>query len=256
MHPRSLGLLACVPLLLCWGCAVPPPQPYLALRTTADEMRRVTTICIDPVAIEFPVTHREQRIATIETSFRAALAHKGYRSPEIEDTRRAAQAVADEGTGFFDPDTGFLDAEGFRRYRAYRIRGLQRHLGCGAVLVATVVPVYAPFELGRAEWDGVQQFMVAKREEAGWLRALSVYVHLFDVTGRELYFSTGGIEVLATISGAFLRKGRPVEAGAILGDEWRIRNGVWTSLADLPSREEPIQIDSPPSDARPRGADL
>jgi hypothetical protein len=98
----------------------------------------------------------------------------------------------------------------------------------------TLAVVTAPFQSGRAEWDGAIKD-IGGSEYLGTVTAVSIWIAIEDREGRELYFRSGGIQLLGKLDIKFLSADlQPIEEELILANEEDCRMGIYLALDGLP----------------------
>jgi hypothetical protein len=118
--------------------------------------------------------------------------------------------VRKESGGFFDPATGEYDTGRRLAYRERLAGALRSELGCDARLHASVASLRARFTNGTASWDGTKQQVsstgrivlnvLAGVSESGWVSALSLWLHVTDLEGKNLAFRSAGIETPVSLA--------------------------------------------------------
>lgn len=222
-------------LVLLAGCFAAPVEPYPALRLPASTLREhVRVICLSKPSVPDGIPDADARAETIEYAVTNALTPAGFTA--VGSARTAAlgdQIVSQEG-GTFDPYTGLRDEQRYRRVHERVMAEARASLGCDAFLTTGVVVVVAPVEGGRARWDGAEEAIAGGEGSYGWVRALTVISSLSDAQGTEIYFGTGGLQVLAQMQSAFLSTNSvAVPVSELLSHPQIVSRGVYRSLEDL-----------------------
>ena len=120
--------------------------------------------------------------------------------------------MSEQVGGYFNPVTGKRDETKFKTVREYTLREISTKFNADAILYAAIVPVRAQWSGRTASWDGVEEPIKstgAQIVEAflfgttsrGTVGALSLAVIVEDRNGVDMYINSGGIQVLAKISG-------------------------------------------------------
>ena len=250
MSARSARLVGAVAsLALLAACGV-PVEPAPALRIPDAELRdSIDTICLNPLGIAFEFPDRAQKVAALQADIRAVLESGGFTVVPSEPVVEAFQRVNEREGGYFDPHFGWRDEAKWQRVRAQAYAELHDRHHCDAVLIPSVAIVVAPWANGTASWDGVEDGVSSGWSSLGsWGRvpALSLWVSVRDLRDREIYFRTGGIQVVQHLHEGFLRSTFEfIPEGDLLADASRNRNAVRLSLQDLLAARA-ISVQSPP----------
>jgi len=189
------------------GCVVPPrPKPQ---RYSASEFRsRFATLCLASPELPNDLAGKNEREDIVMSAVTHGLAARGY---EVVPTSEAMPlwdaAVAAEG-GIYDPLDGTLDVAKSARARRAALRQMHEKLGCDALVEVTVAVVMAPFAAsGEAHWDGVTYMLPGARGLIGRTPALSLWIAIVDLDDEEIYFGTGGIQLLGGFGGGAFSRG-------------------------------------------------
>jgi hypothetical protein len=209
------------------------PKPYPALRVPLDEFkRRIDTVCYDSLRMDFDLPDRKVRVADLEAMLRNVLEEEGYKVVPPQETIRVYRETVTRQGGYFDPNSGHRNDERYELVRKRALEELGKELGCDAILIPTVAVVYAGFDPKGAQWDGMTEYLGLSAD--GWVRALSIWVSIRDLSDEELYFGTGGIETLAVPSGELFGDDfEPVNIGDLLTNRSRNLGAVRISLRPL-----------------------
>ena len=222
-------LVACIPVVAHAQYTVPRDSFYSGLHV----------IALAPVAVpndlENPEPVRALFAGLVETKLRAAGLEviTPDRTGPVWDSIRALQG------GLFDPTTGKLDAEKARQARQAYAGEMARRFNANAILYPSIVVVSARLDNSVAAWDGTQQGTAAKKlvhmlmgaSHSGHVPALSLWVELAALDGRDLYEYGGGIQVLEKVGA--LGKPVPVQRAELFKDQKRNEKAVSIALKPL-----------------------
>ena len=220
----AAGVAGCMPFV------VSPP----ALHIPGSELQeRVHTVCLWPSDSALPLSRA--KLDQIDPLVAHELATRGFTVVPAADVQALTTRIMDSEGGFFDPHTGRRDEVRFRRVRERTSTELGAQLHCDATVNATLALVTAPWKNGHAEWDGFEEGMapglLGGYGAFGYLPALSIWISVRDVHDRELFFGTGGIQVLQKLSQGFLtEKFEGVAEDTVLGDAAANARAVHTGL--------------------------
>jgi hypothetical protein len=212
------------------GCTA--PQPKTALQIPEAETRaRVRTVCLHAPRYPFRLAESDLRPGQLEELLRASLEGAGLAVVSSARTTEIAQRVAVREGGVFDAHTGQRDERKVEHVRRSALRALHDELGCDAALVPTVEVVVAPWVNGTASWDGASDSLGSGWGAHGRVGALSLWVSIDDVAGGEIYFGTGGIEVVSRLeSGFWSDEFKHIATDELARDADRNRRAVHASL--------------------------
>jgi hypothetical protein len=149
------------------------------------------------------------RRAQVEAQLSGVLRKLGFRVVEVAAVAPIVERVERESGGSVDPLTGGRDWGRLHAFERALGRALRDELGCTALMEPTVVALVIEWNYGRAYWDGVSAMVVTASRiayqggihayDSGYVGALSLWLELRDLDGRELRFRSGGIELLAQL---------------------------------------------------------
>jgi hypothetical protein len=232
---RHVGAVCAVALLAACGL---PLKPAPGLLIPGPEVRAlIETICLSPLGVTFDFPDRTAKFAALEEEIRAALASGGFAVVPSDAVAEVFRQVNEREGGHFDPHFGWRDEAKWQRVRAQVYAELETRHACDAVLIPSVAIVVAPWANGTASWDGVEDTVSSGWRSLGtWGRvpALSLWVSVRDMRHREVYFHTGGIQVVQQLREGFLRSTFEFIAESdLLADPSRNRAAVRASLQDL-----------------------
>jgi hypothetical protein len=230
--PRSgrYARVAVAALVVLYACVGAIPKP--ALRMAEPDMRaRIRTVCLEPTSFPLALPEDDSRPAEMERGLRVALESAGLTVVDSEQTGAVWKTEIDRSGGLYDPHNGRRDEEKFQRVRSAVLRTLHDQLGCDASLNPEVAIVLAPWVNGTASWDGVSDSLGSGWGSSGRVGALSLWVRIVDAGGNEIYFGTGGIQVLSKLdSGFWSSEFKTVAEDDVGRDAERNRRAVNASL--------------------------
>lgn len=226
---HRLCVVATASLLLLAGCLGSPH-----LKIPVKEMnRRVRTLCTAPIQLEPDLGVASDHIQGYQGILMQELHRTSWEI--VEPSRYAAieRRVNEQEGGYFDPVTG--EADQSKRARiAEQVRSAARsELGCEATLHPSIVVVGAACANGEAIWDDTSQYVGTVWDSSvGGIPALSLWVSIRDERDTELFFGTGGIQLLVRTEAVGFSKRRFVEVpGAVLlKDARRMYDSVRAAL--------------------------
>lgn len=176
----------------------------------ADPLDRGSTLCLHPV--EIPVAEKDdgERRVSLERRLRDALIAASFAVPDPQAVSDLVKRIETSTGGFVDAATGRRDEAHYRAFREQHAAALRSELGCDAQLSARVARVRARFAGGTARWDGTTDSVSSTGRvvlqalggvhESGWVAALSLWLHAFDLEGNDLAFRSAGIETLVNMA--------------------------------------------------------
>jgi hypothetical protein len=240
---RLLGVLAVV--TACGGHT--PYNPFLVPRTKL--YANTKTIALAPVCICTPdkITNPEPVMARYNSYLERELRAGGFQVVPAQESEAIWKRISDSVGGFYNSTTGARDSAKVHSARARAMRELQDRFGADGWLHPQIVVVGADFKGGTAKWDGVQESYQSLGKKLlaalvgvttyGTSSALSLYVALEDMQGKEEYENRGGIQLLSKPGGGdqFYRVPRPL----LFIDPARDSAAVHIALAPLVTHGEP-----------------
>jgi len=206
----------------------------------SDFYARIDTLCVLTSTFPVEVKTLGPRLGAFQSVLHEELRSQGYVVIEDEALNVAWREGFDSVGNVFDPHTGRAD---FARLAIARERGGEAlaEIGCDAVVRPSIAFVTAPFAPmpgwrrtpgAPAEWDGAS--LPYGQNVMGYVGALSVRVRVEGLDGELLYFGTGGIQTLATLSlGTFGLRFDAIDEEAVLANEGRNRWGVRLAIGHL-----------------------
>lgn len=229
-------------MVLAWTACITPPQPIRVMTPfridQSDFYARIDTLCV--LALTFPVEAKAlgPRLSAFQSVLHEEIRSQGYVVIEDEAVNAAWRKGFDSVGDVFDPHTGRPD---FTRLAMARERGGEAlaDVGCDAVVRPSIAFVVAPFAptpgaLGAspAVWDGAS--LAYGQNVMGFVGALSVRVRVEGLDGQLLFFGTGGIQTLASLSGGvFALRFDAIDDEAVLANEGRNRWAIQLAIRHL-----------------------
>jgi len=192
-------------------------------------------VCLAQPTTAIEIADSETRLRALAAALRDALVERGYGVSMPSAVDAAGDDVARRIGALYDPQTGRLDEGRFQAFQRERYRELSRQLGCTSVLESRVVSVWARWDHGEAHWDGVMRLVGADGGIGGRIKALSVYLTMHDMAGRQVYFSTGGIQLLASRQRFFEVEPMRRPPQVLLADPIELRDAARFGLRALPT---------------------
>lgn len=230
----KLGAAAILALLP--GCGVKQQLPQLSEGVTHDSLHAaVSSICLLPLGVDQELMS-EKRRTELQQHLVSRLQAAGFQAVMVDPSEELWKKLVEEVGGYYDRHTGRPDhAQHARILESYR-RSIASENGCQAFLTSTVEVVSAPWFAGTARWDGAEQKLPGTSLGTyGYVGALSLWVRLEDVAGKEFYFGTGGITIVSRLEKLSWYKSefRQTEMDQWLSDESRNIRAVDLALSTL-----------------------
>jgi hypothetical protein len=196
----------------------------------------VRALCLWRPSIEIPTVEPQARLQEITGILLDELTLMQYEVVPPERISKLWMEIREREGGYFDPHTGQRIEDRYRAIRNVAYAGFRSKLGCDAIVRARVGSVEVAWDGGTASWDGVTRRVEEIPDSyRGTVEALSVFVTLLDMDDREIYFRSGGIQVLSTVG--FGPSGRrqleSIDAERVLEDPSEIREGVRVAVEPL-----------------------
>lgn len=224
------------------GCATSEPKPAFSLNAAAFR-EQVHTLCVFPVRYSIPLPADDERRKAFPQELLEPIEGVGYAVVGSELVQALWERERDVALGAYDPHTGRRDEARFEEIRARFRAAMASELGCDATLAVTVATVTADFANGVASWDGAEQSAGSQQAASGkwgYTTALSLWVVIEDLAGEELYFHTGGVQLLSRVE---LDRGKPVfrelVPHLVFSDAIRRRAAIRLALEPLTGGWEP-----------------
>lgn len=197
-----------------------------------------TTLCLETLDVPFEVYDLTAKQASFERLLSDGLQAAGINTIPSTNTTAAYERINQAQGGCFDPHTGRPDMAKDNKVH----RAVMKELGCQGRVTPEVVVVVSPWNSGEAKWDGVTDSLGGGSDAYGRVGALSLWITIRDADGREIYFTTGGIEILSKLEGFFFEEFAHVNAQGVLGNGRRNAQAVDTAL-DAISGRNPMSVD-------------
>jgi len=228
---------SCALILISLHACARSPEPQDPMRIPEHEFRKsVRALCLWRPSIEVPTVEAEARLQEITEILLEELVRMQYEVVPPERVSDLWMEIREREGGTFDPDTGQRIEDRHRAIPEVAYAGFRSELGCDAIVRARVGTVEVDWDDGAASWDGVTRSVEGVPDSyRGTVEAISLFVTLFDMDGREIYFRSGGIQVLSKVgfgpSGK--RQLESIDAERVLEDPSEIREGVRVAVEPL-----------------------
>jgi len=203
----------------------------------------VKTIALAPVVEPGELGSVDPDRGKFATLITAQLRAAGFTVVPPEESDSIWKRVTDSLGGLFSAATGDRDTMKLNAARGVTMRELQARFHADAWLHPHIVFAQAKFDQGDAQWDGAKQsyqsfgkkFLTALFGGGtyGKTAALSLWVGLEDMHGKELYENQGGLQLYAVPHGKDWVKIQPAE---LYADSTRNSNAVRLALGPLVTR--------------------
>lgn len=227
------GLLVCAVSLALSGCfpQLPPESPFRM--PEAPFRRQVGTVCQEELQVNpTPPDGAKNNVTQFETLLTEELQHASIKVIPAVKTMAIVKQVREAEGGYFDPYTGLRDETKYQLIRQRTFKALHDQLGCDARLIPAITIVTATWAAGRAQWDGSSEWLSGGGGSAGYLSALSLWISMRDDHDHEVYFGTGGIQVLSKIHEEFWdSRFEDVPVESLFTDRERNLRAIHNSLA-------------------------
>ncbi len=171
------------------------------------------------------------------------LPRSGFTVVPPEESAAIWKRVTDSLGGLFSTATGARDTVKLNVARAVAMAELHARFQVDAWLHPQIVFASAKFDQGNAQWDGAKQsyqsfgkkFLTALFGGGtyGKTAALSVWVDLEDMRGKDLYVNQGGLQLYMVPSGHDWVR---IPSGELYADSARNATAVRLALAPLVTR--------------------
>lgn len=208
----------------------------------------VSTIALCPLAFHSPgiLPHEEAVKDRFGALITAVLAGSGYAVVSSRQVRQALSRAYVCRTAPQDRPAGRHDDLSVREQFSRELRAAYH---ADAVLYPEIIVVQADYTAGTARWCGAAQKVNTSCRAAlelltgsgyGKVPALSILIHVRDMTDRRLYSHAAGIEILQKIG---VRRSVEIPAERLLKGELRNRRAIETALGPLvKSRREAASV--------------
>ncbi len=214
------------------GCA-PRAKPALSV-PRADFTAQVKTVCLYRVTADFQLPSGTERLTPFERELAEVLRSNGFTVVETDKVWPVTKWAVESEGGFYDPYTGWREDEKYRFVQTRIVRELHQQLGCDATLSPHIAVVTSPWANGTASWDGVTDELGSGWGAHGYVGALSLWVRIWNLDGEEIYFGTGGIQVISHLEQGFLSSTfKDAEVDQLLANHSRVAGAVRASLEAL-----------------------
>jgi len=240
MRTMRLALTAAAGLGV--GCAGHAPyNPFIVPQERI--YGSVKTIAIAPVIAPSDLGSVDPSRGKFDSLIAGQLRSAGFAVVPPEESEAIWKRATDSLGGLFNAATGERDTVKLNTARAVAMRELQTRFQADAWLHPHIVFASAKFDQGNAAWDGARQsyqsfgkkFLTALFGGGtyGKTAALSLWVDLEDMHGKDLYTNQGGLQLYMVPSGHDWVK---IPPGELYADSARNANAVRLALAPLVTR--------------------
>jgi hypothetical protein len=171
----------------------------------------IKTIALAPTTAPSELADVDPARGAFDSLLTAELRNAGFAVVPSQETATMWKRVTDSLGGLFSPATGQRDRVRFNTARARAMHELQARFHADGWLHPRIVFAAAKFDEGEANWDGATQsyqsfgkkFLAALfgGRTHGKTRALSMWVGLEDMQGKDLYINQGGLQLYQVPSG-------------------------------------------------------
>ncbi len=231
-------------LVACLGLACAGHAHYDPFLVPQDRIYgSVKTIALAPVTEPDELGRADLRRGKFDSLIAAELRGAGFTVVPPEESAAIWKRVTDSVGGLFSAATGERDTVKLNVARSVAMAELHARFQADAWLHPHIVFASAKFDQGDARWDGAKQtyqsfgkkFLTALFGGGtyGKTAALSVWVDLEDLRGKDLYINQGGLQLYMVPSGHDWVR---IPAGELYADSARNANAVRLALAPLVTR--------------------
>ncbi|HYT99639.1 MAG TPA: hypothetical protein VEK85_04645 [Gemmatimonadales bacterium] len=242
MTTRNTCLAALVAAGLGVGCAGHTHyDPFLVPQNRI--YGSVKTIALTPLTQPDELGSADPKRGKFDSLIAAELRGAGFTVVPPEESAAIWKRVTDSLGGLFSAATGERDTVKLNVARSVAMAELRARFQADAWLHARIVFASAKFDQGDARWDGAKQtyqsfgkkFLTALFGGGtyGKTAALSVWVDLEDLRGKDLYINEGGLQLYMVPSGHDWVR---IPSGELYADSARNANAVRLALAPLVTR--------------------
>jgi hypothetical protein len=191
----------------------------------------VETICLQPLQSELPFQDEKEVRTGIAQMIETELAQAGIAVVHEERTTPIwEESVADHG-GLYDRYTGRPQRATLELVRETFRKRLRDQLGCDALLQPSAAFVMATFN-DSASWDGASAPVASGY--MGTMPAVSLWISILDMEGEEIYFGSGGVQVLGKVTpGFWSAEFEELPAAVVLGFRDRNAQAVEAALSTI-----------------------
>jgi len=239
---RTLRLMGVTAAGLIAGCA--GHTPYDPFIVPQDRIYgSIKTIAIAPVTAPSDLGSVDPTRGKFDSLIAGQLRSAGFAVVPPEESAAIWKRVTDSLGGLFNAGTGARDTVKLNTARALAMAELRARFQADAWLHPRIVFASAKFDQGNAQWDGAKQsyqsfgkkFLTALFGGGtyGKTSALSLWVDVEDIHGKDLYINQGGLQLYLVPSGHDWVK---IPSGELYADPARNANAVRLALAPLVTR--------------------
>lgn len=229
-----MGLLAVGFACAVAGCKTNPSKPVSPFRIDESVFReRIQTLCLEPISNPFSLPEGDKRIEKLTGLLIGELEARGFSVVRSDRLAELRKRELESAGGIYDPHTGRIVPARYEAFMARYLESAGAKLGCDAILHASVAVVTASFYSNWAEWDGARE-KIGSSGYSGTVPAISLWVEITDLEQQELYFRSGGIQILKKLDTGFLKAElEPIPQEQILARKDRCLEAVRLALAML-----------------------
>lgn len=205
----------------------------------------VRTIAVTPIGAPDELGNVAPARGNFDSLIAAQLRGAGFVLVSPEESAAIWKRVTDSLGGLYSVTTGQRDTVKLQAARAVTMAELHARFHADAWLHSQIVVASAKFDQGDARWDGAKQsyqsfgkkFLTALFGGGtyGKTAALSVWVDLEDMHGKDLYINQGGLQLYLVPSGKEWVK---IPSRELYADPERNANAVRLALAPLVTRTD------------------
>ncbi len=239
---RTLRLVLVTAVGLIVGCA--GHTPYDPFIVPQDRIYgSIKTIAIAPVIAPSDLGSVDPDRGKFDSLIAGQLRSVGFAVVPPAESEAIWKRVTDSLGGLFNAGTGERDTVKLNTARALAMAELRARFQADAWLHSHIVFANAKFDQGNAQWDGAKQsyqsfgkkFLTALFGGGtyGKTSALSLWVDVEDLHGKDLYINQGGLQLYMVPSG---RDWVKISSGELYADPARNANAVRLALAPLVTR--------------------
>src|SRR5690349_2330818 len=203
----------------------------------------VKTIALAPVVAPSELGNVDPSRGKFVALIEAQLKDAGFDVVPADESAAIWKRVTDSLGGLFNASTGERDTVKLHTARAIAMNELQGRFHVDAWLHPEIVFADAKFDQGDAQWDGTKQsyqsfgkkFLTALFGGGtyGKTAALSLWVDVEDMHGKDLYINQGGLQLYMIPHGKDWVK---IQPGELYSDSLRNTNAVRLALGPLVTR--------------------
>ena len=190
------------------------------------------TLVVAPVTATGDLEVPEDAAAKLEAAIEERLGQAGFDIVPVFEYIGTWQHIADGYGGFYDSFTGDRNDVAFAAATDSLRSELRNRFDADGLFIPELWDGMAPFEWGVAKWDGATQEVFGAFPLSGEVRALSLVVHIEDLSGRELFTNAFGF---ATIEAWHNFDWLPLDLDGVIGDSRLIATAVSGALEPIVS---------------------